>query len=179
MIEGLNIRLMREEDLPLIEWDGEYARYRQSYKEVYHRSQQGLSWPLIAETAADGMIGQIFLSAKNANPVYSPRESYLFLTSFRVKPAFRDRGVGGELMNACERVAREHHFGLILLNCAEDNVRGLAFYQKHGFDILRPEDCRWTYINENGMVVNEHQASYLMRKKIRLPGWRERFKFGW
>ena len=67
-LDRVNIRLLREEDLPALEWDGEYTRYRKIYQEVYRNLERGISFPYVAETADDGIIGQVFLTRKDPNP---------------------------------------------------------------------------------------------------------------
>ena len=44
------VRLIKEADLPALEWDGEYTRYRKVYQEVYRNSLRGISLPYVAET---------------------------------------------------------------------------------------------------------------------------------
>ena len=79
-LDHVTIRLLREEDLPALEWDGEYIRYRKVYQEVYRNSQRGISLPYVAETPEDGIIGQVFLTRKDPNPSYSPRSRSFFLS---------------------------------------------------------------------------------------------------
>ena len=81
--DEVTIRLLREEDLPALEWDGEYKRYRRIYREVFRNSQIGISFPLVAETRRDGIIGQVFLNQKEPNPKFTLRSRYYFLSSFR------------------------------------------------------------------------------------------------
>ena len=100
-LKTVNIRMLREEDLPAVEWNGEYKRYRRIYREIYRNSQKGISIPLIAETAADGIVGQVFLSQKEPNPNYGIRTRYFFLSSFRIKPQFRDHGLGSLMLGEC------------------------------------------------------------------------------
>ena len=107
-LEHVTIRLIKEADLPALEWDGEYARYRKVYQEVYRNSQRGISLPYVAETPEDGIIGQVFLTRKDPNPSYSPRSRYFFLSSFRIKPEFRDRGLGDRMIRICFQEESDH-----------------------------------------------------------------------
>lgn len=165
-LDRVNIRLLREEDLPALEWDGEYTRYRKIYQEVYRNLERGISFPYVAETADDGIIGQVFLTRKDPNPAYAGRMRYFFLSSFRIKEPFRDRGLGNRLMETCFRQTREQRLRDIFLNCASDNVRARHFYEKHGFRIIRFDEGNWTYVNHEGLVVSEKQSAYLMRRTL-------------
>ena len=165
-LDQVNIRLLREEDLPALEWDGEYTRYRKIYQEVYRNLARGISFPYVAETAEDGIIGQVFLTRKDPNPAYAGRMRYFFLSSFRIKEPFRDRGLGNRLMEICFRQTREQRLRDIFLNCASDNVRARKKKKKHGFRIVRFDEGNWTYVNHEGLVVSEKQSAYLMRRTL-------------
>lgn len=168
LLDKVKIRLLREEDLPALEWDGEYRRYRKIYREVYRNSQKGISIPYVAETDTDGIIGQVFLTRKEPHPEYGFRFRYFFLSSFRIKPAFRDNGLGSRLLEICEKEVRTRHMRDICLNCSEENNRARRFYEKHGFRIIRKDEGDWTYINDEGYVVTEHQTAYMMKKTLPL-----------
>ena len=165
-LDQVTIRLLREADLPELEWEGEYSRYRRVYQEVYKNSQKGISFPYVAETAENGIIGQVFLTLKEPNPGYNGRSRYFFLSSFRIREPFRDRGLGDLLLQVCEKEVRAHRLRDIFLNCSTDNDRARHFYERHSFRIVRIDEGNWTFINAEGMVVSEKQSAYLMRKTL-------------
>ncbi len=165
-LDLVTIRLIREADLPELEWDGEYTRYRKVYREVYRNFEKGISLPFVAETTADGIIGQVFLTRKEPNPSYMPRSRYFFISSFRIKPGFRDRGLGSRLLDVCFREVRSHRLRDIFLNCAAANNRARHFYEKHGFRVVRLDEGNWSYVNHEGLVITEHESAYLMKKTL-------------
>ena len=165
-LDHVTIRLIRETDLPALEWDGEYTRYRKVYQEIYRNFQRGISLPYVAETAENGIIGQVFLTRKDPNPSFAGRSRYFFLSSFRIKPEFRDHGLGSRLMDICFRDVRSHRLRDIFLNCSSDNNRARRFYEKFGFRVVRLDEGKWSYINPEGLVVSEQQSAYLMRKTL-------------
>lgn len=55
------------------------------------------------------------------------------LYSFAVDPKHARRGVGKELMGACERYARAHGLTALRLEVRYDNQPAIALYQKLGF----------------------------------------------
>ncbi len=166
-LETINIRLMREEDLYEIEWNGEFSRYRRIYKEVYRSSQSGLSIPWIAEDPENGIIGQVFLTKKTPNRSFCEFSPYLFLTSFRVKQDFRDRGLGTVLMKKSIDTARNLKIGYICLNCAQRNLRGRKFYDRFGFVVIRDDPGNWSYIDDRGEICTEIEPAWAMRAEVR------------
>ena len=165
-LDSVTIRYMTEEDLPALEWDGEYTRYRRVYKEVYRNFTRGISLPYVAVDPDAGIIGQVFLTRKDPNPDYGTRSRYFFLSSFRVKPEYRGRGLGSRLLAACEKDVLAARLRDIYLNCAENNPRARSFYEQHGFKVVRVDSGTWSIINEEGLLVSEKQTAYLMKKAL-------------
>lgn len=165
-LDSVNIRLMRESDLPLIEWDGEYTRYRKIYREIYRGLLAGRSMPWIAEVNPIGIIGQIFLTEKSPHPEYCPDQPYMFLSSFRVKPLFRNQGLGTLLLKICEITASDRKVHNIFLNCAKTNRRCKKFYERNGFSVIREDSGKWTYIDHQGHVREEIEPAWVMKKAV-------------
>ncbi len=51
-----------------------------------------------------------------------------------VAPAFHGAGVAARLMSAALNHARRHGHDVMWLGVSEQNMRGIAFYRKHGFE---------------------------------------------
>ncbi len=166
-LDTVNIRLMTESDLPEIEWDGEYRRYRKVYREVYRGLLAGRSFPWIAEIPSVGVIGQVFLTEKQPHQEYS-EHPYMFLSSFRVKPDYRRRGLGTLLLKICEGTAKDRDMNVIILNCARSNRRSRAFYERNGFSVLRSDPGKWSYIDDTGKIREETEPAWVMRKVLPL-----------
>ncbi|HOW07773.1 MAG TPA: GNAT family N-acetyltransferase [Flexilinea sp.] len=165
-LDSVNIRLMRESDLPLIEWGDEYVRYRKIYREVYRNFLAGRAFPWIAEIEKYGVIGQVFLTEKQPDPAFDPEQPYMFLSSFRVKPDFRNRGLGTLLLKICEVTARDRNIHNVFLNCAKTNKRCKAFYERNGFTVLREDPGKWSFIDHKGAIREEVEPAWTMVKKI-------------
>jgi len=61
-LENIQIRKLTRDDLAALEWDGEYTHFRNVYKGVYQRTQIGTAAAWVAESPADGIVGQVFYS---------------------------------------------------------------------------------------------------------------------
>jgi hypothetical protein len=51
---------MTREDLPGLEWNGEFSHFRNVYLGVYRRMQQGTNEAWVAEAPREGIVGQCF-----------------------------------------------------------------------------------------------------------------------
>ncbi len=165
-IDSVNIRLMNEADLPAIEWDGEYKRYRKVYREIYRGFLSGRSTPWIAEIGESGIIGQVFLTEKQPHSEYCPDQPYMFLSSFRVKPAYRNLGLGTLLLKTSEITTRDKNIHYIFLNCAKANQRSRSFYERNGFTTVRDDPGRWSFIDDEGNIREEVEPAWVMKKHL-------------
>jgi len=59
--ERVHIRPLEKDDLPGLEWDGEYAHFRKLYHQHYENSLGGNTLIWVAVNADAEVIGQVFL----------------------------------------------------------------------------------------------------------------------
>ena len=76
--------------------------------------------------------------AEEQDPVLRPYAELedpgsLYLSGLAVKPAHRDQGIGGGLMDCVEELARARGLPRLSLICFERNERALAFYRRRGY----------------------------------------------
>lgn len=162
----LLIRHVRAEDLPALEWNGEYTHFRRLYSEAFRRAQMGLSVLWVADLSGYGIIGQVFVQLKCDRPELCNGIDRAYLYAFRVKEEFRSQGVGARLLATVEDDLRHRGFHFLTLNVARVNERALAFYLRHGFHIVAPEPGRWSYLDHEGHVVEVHEPAWRMEKSL-------------
>ncbi len=92
------IRLGREADLPELEWQGEYIHFRKLYRQVYQNVLDGKASIWVAELLETGIIGQVFVQFISSRRELADGETRAYLYGFRVKPEYRNRGVGTQLL---------------------------------------------------------------------------------
>lgn len=162
----LLIRHVKAEDLPALEWDGEYTHFRRLYSEAFRRAQMGLSVLWVAELTGYGIIGQVFVQLKCDRPELCNGVDRAYLYAFRVKEEFRSQGVGSRLLSTVEDDLRHRGFHFLTLNVARVNERALSFYRRHGFHIVSPEPGRWSYLDHEGHLVEVHEPAWRMEKHL-------------
>ncbi|MBI4483571.1 MAG: GNAT family N-acetyltransferase, partial [Acidobacteria bacterium] len=82
-----------------------------------------------------------------------------------VEPAYQDRGVGTQLMEAGEEWLRAESVREIYLETAEDNHKAIAFFRRWGYETVR---------RISGYYADGKDA-FLMRKELE-SGRRERME---
>ncbi len=58
---------------------------------------------------------------------------YYELTAIHVEPAFKNSGIGSQLISKAEQIAKEKGFKNLMLWVLDGNIRAINFYKKHGY----------------------------------------------
>lgn len=163
----VRIRQAVEDDLPGMEWDGEYAHFRRLYKQHFQNSRSGNTLIWVAENEAGEIIGQVFLSLLSNQSELADGIHRAYLFSFRLKPAYRNHGLGGYMLEFLENYLLKRGFDTLRINVARDNHLARRMYEKHGYQVVGPEEGRWRYQDQFGQWQAVHEPAWRMLKKLR------------
>jgi ribosomal protein S18 acetylase RimI-like enzyme len=161
----VHIRHANEADLPALEWGGEYRRYRHIYRRAMEEARQGRRILFVAEVDGE-IVGQIFIQL---NPNRSRRKGKLttgYLQSFRIKPQFRNRGIGTRLIEQAEEVLKERGFQRAVIAVAQDNLDARRLYERQGYSVFTQDPGEWSYIDDKGLLQHVSERAYLMEKRL-------------
>jgi ribosomal protein S18 acetylase RimI-like enzyme len=169
MPDGLNIRIRpaRANDLPGMEWDGEYAHFRKLYRQHFQNSRTGYTRIWVAETEAGEIIGQVFLLLYSRQNELADGLHRAYMFSFRVKPDFRNHGLGGFMIEFVENYLLTLGFDTVRLNVGRDNEQARHLYEKHGYKVVGPEEGRWRYEDQFGRWQHVHEPAWRMIKNLK------------
>jgi len=162
----VQIRHMVEDDLPALEWNGEYAHFRRVYLDAFERFQRGLSVLWVAELPGAGIIGQVFIQLICDRPELADGSNRAYLYSFRVRPEYRSAGVGSQIMQVVFDDLRQRGFRSLTLNVAKDNPRARKLYEHNHFRIVAHEPGRWTYQDEKGGWQTVEEPAWRMERRL-------------
>lgn len=160
------IRLVREEDLSALEWDGEYSHFRNVFLQAWQRFQKGLSVLWVAELPDIGIIGQVFIQLICDRHELADGKTRAYLYSFRVRPAYRGRGLGSRILQTVEDDLRRRGFRYVTLNVGKENRLAQKMYKRHGYQIVAHEPGNWSYIDDKGILVEMHEPAWRMEKTL-------------
>ncbi len=160
------IRFVEESDLMALEWNGEYSRYRNMYREIYCQSLTGNTLLWVLEIDKIGIIGQIFAQINSGNKKFADGKQRAYLFSFRVKNQFQNQGWGTQLLDNTEYYFTKRGFLYTTLNVSKDNQNALRFYLNRGYKIVGEEKGVWSYVDPEGnnQIVND--PSWRMEKML-------------
>jgi len=165
------IRQAVRTDLLAMEWGGEFRHFRIIYANAYSRMQQGTSVIWVAETELYGLIGQVFVQLVCDRPELADGWQRAYLYSFRVKPEFRNHGLGTEMVRVVEDYLIQRQFSRLTLNVARDNQDAMRLYKSIGFQIVAEEPGVWSYPDEEGTWHTISEPSWRMEKILSRPNF--------
>lgn len=161
----VRIRDLERQDLLALEWEGVYQRYRRLYKQAWREAARGNKLLLVAEVEQE-VVGQIFvqLNGHPADPLQKDHTGYLY--SFRVKPAFRNQGIGSRLVGTAEGRLMDQGFTRAIIAVARENLQAQRLYRRLGFTYLIDDPGQWSYIDDRGHLKFVDEPAYLLHKDL-------------
>ena len=167
LLSQVTIRQLQESDLPGLEWDGEYAHFRRVYADAYRRMQQGLAVHWVADLRQVGIIGQVFVQLSCDRPELADGFERAYFYSFRIRQAFRGRGIGSLMLKIIEDDLRERGITYLTLNVAKDNLDAQRLYRRLGYTIVAHEPGIWSYPDQYGVWHQMEEPAWRMEKKLK------------
>lgn len=165
-LEDLRITQVTRDDLPALEWEGAYKKYRRMYARLYQNSQRGITLMWVAKTPAGEIVGQAFVMLKSGEREAADGVNRAYVFAFRVKPAWRGQGIGSHLMNFVESDLRKRGFRAVTLNVSKDNHAALRLYRRLGYRVTGSRPGVWSYTDEKGKVHHVNEPAWRMIKYL-------------
>ncbi len=163
-LEKVKIRNLLQEDLPALEWDGEYTHFRRIYADAYTRANAGRSILWVADLQEVGIIGQVFIQLSADRPELADGKTRAYLYSFRIRPPYRSQGLGTRMLQVIENDLRSRGFRWISLNVAKDNPRARSLYERNGYRVVASEPGIWSYPDDQGDWQTVEEPAWRMEK---------------
>lgn len=162
----LQIRTAKEEDLPALEWDGEYRHFHRLYSEIFESTRKGRAIMWIAEMEPVGLVGQLFVQLISGRPELADGAYRGYIYGFRVKLAYRSQGIGTQMMEVAENDLLKRGFRWVTLNVGHDNPEARRLYERLGYRVVAEEPGQWSYQDEYGQRHEVHEPAWRMEKRL-------------
>jgi ribosomal protein S18 acetylase RimI-like enzyme len=171
LTELVLIRQANQEDLPALEWEGEYSHFRRLFAEAFQRAQYGKAVMWVAELPERGIIGQLFVQINGQEPEKNPlftKEDGIraYIYGFRVRPEYRRCGIGSRLLKIAETDLARRGFRKIALNVARDNRDARRLYERFGYRVVSAEPGIWSYLDADGKRQQVCEPAWRMEKRL-------------
>ncbi|HWQ45315.1 MAG TPA: N-acetyltransferase [Longilinea sp.] len=168
-LSRVKVRLVTEQDLPAMEWEGEFTHLRRVYQETYERTVKGLALMWIADLPEVGILGQAFIQLICDRPELANGKDRAYMFSFRVRNQYRNQGLGSRMIRTFENDLIKRGFRFLTLNVAKENYQAQQLYSKFGYQIVAPEPGVWSYPDQNGDWHTVVEPAWRMQKLLISP----------
>jgi ribosomal protein S18 acetylase RimI-like enzyme len=159
------IRPLAEADLPALEWDGEYTKFRCMFRQTFDEMKMGVRLPLVlVKKTGREIIGQVFLQWSSGDPRLADGTRRGYLYALRVKPDYQGRGLGTRLIRTAEMALLHGGMRIASIGVGKDNPRAKALYERLGYKIIAEDPGRWTYLDPDGRLQEVEEPAWLMEK---------------
>jgi ribosomal protein S18 acetylase RimI-like enzyme len=164
-LERLLIRSATAADLPSMEWDGEYRRYRRVYEQALEDARQGRRLILLAEVEGQ-VVGQIIVQLGTSHPSLDDGGGTAYLHALRVRPEHRGQGVGRSLIERAEDQLRQRGFRKAAIAAAKDNPRARRLYERLGYSMVADDPGEWSFVDDEGRVQSISEPADILLKAL-------------
>jgi ribosomal protein S18 acetylase RimI-like enzyme len=166
ILDTLMIRPAREPDLLEMEWDGEYQHFRRLYREIFQSTAQGRALMWVGEDPLHGLIGQVFVQLRSGRPELADGRNRAYIYGFRVKPNYRNRGVGSRMLERVEVDLVQRGVVWATLNVGKDNSAARRLYERHSYIVVGEEPGHWYYSDDEGRQHEVLEPAWRMEKNL-------------
>ncbi len=167
----VEFRVARPDDLPKLEWYGQYTHFRTMFRRTYREQLAGNRLMLVAD--CNGFpIGQIFMqlhrkdSSNDGHRADDLERTYFY--SLRVMEMFRGHGIGSRLIETAEQIALAKGYRSASIAAAKDNPRARRLYERMGYRVFMDDPGRWSYVDHEGRVRHVHEPCWVLEKNLEM-----------
>ena len=153
------IRAATLADLPQLEWYGQYAHYRNLFRQAYHDQQLGSRLILVAD--CNGFpIGTISVLLIDDEVIH--KQAYFY--SLRVMEMFHSRGIGTRLLIEAETRMLALGYNQFVIAAAKTNHAARRLYEHLGYEVFMDDPGEWSYTDHLGNVRHVKEPCWLLQK---------------
>jgi ribosomal protein S18 acetylase RimI-like enzyme len=164
-VDKVVIRPIRAEELPDLEWEGQYTKYRQVFAQTFADVQRGQRIMLVA-VAGGQVIGQVFVQLSSSETRYADGATRGYLYSLRVRPEWQGNGLGTRLIRAAEAALRARGFSVAVIAAGKDNPGARRLYERLGYQTFADDPGVWYFTDVNGVQQQQVEACWVMEKRL-------------
>ncbi len=161
----VTIRKLEREDLPKLEWHGQFKHYRRLFARSYQGQVDGHRLMLVADVN-DFPVGRLFIQLYSPRSKVSDGRTKAYLYSFHVMELFRGQGIGTRLIQAAETILKKKRFRYAKIAVARDNEGALRLYRRQNYRIYGESEGKWQYHDHRGRVRYVHEPCWLLEKNL-------------
>lgn len=159
---ALTIRPCREEDLPKLEWFGQFTEHRELIRDAFDRQGRGENVMLQAVAEANGFpIGQIWIDLERKREA-----STGLLWALRVIECYQRMGIGSRLLGAAEAELRRRGYDCAEIGAERNNPGARRLYERRGYRVFGTDRHWYGYTTPWGERRRTLVDEWVMHKDV-------------
>ena len=158
---AVRLRPATAEDLPKLEWYGQYKHFRNIFLRTFHEQKAGNRLMLLADVN-NFPVGQLFIHFKDRP--YGRVRAYFY--SFRVMEMFRSQGIGTRMLQEAEAIALDRGIRRATIAAAKTNMQARRLYERLGYRVFRDDAGYWHYVDHLGQTREMNEPCWILEKKL-------------
>jgi len=158
-------RFAEREDLPKLEWYGEYTHFRRVFQRAFEDQKAGRRLMLLADVNG-WPIGHVFIQLDSYDDLEPDEGKRAYLYSLRVMDAFQRHGIGTALIREAEAILRERGYQSVSIAAAKDNPGARRLYERLGFKVFTEDAGRWHYVDHEGRTRQVVEPCWVLDKNL-------------
>lgn len=161
----VKFRFAEEEDLPKLEWYGQYTHFRRVFQRAYEDQLAGRRLMLLADVNG-WPIGQVFVQLESLDEslAHLGRRGYLY--SLRVMDHLQRCGIGSALVREAESILNSEGYSSVSIAAAKDNPGARRLYERLGYRVFMEDSGRWSYIDHEGRTRHVMEPCWVLEKNL-------------
>ena len=161
----ITLRVATDQDLPKLEWYGQYKHFRTIFRRTFREQRAGRRLMLLADSN-NFPIGHVFIYFKkpDVNNFHDMGHGYLY--AFRVMEMFRGHGIGTLLLQEAENIILDRGFEWSTIAVAKENHSARRLYERLGYQTFAEDSGQWSYLDHKGIVRHVNEPCWLLEKHL-------------
>jgi ribosomal protein S18 acetylase RimI-like enzyme len=158
-------RPAEREDLPKLEWYGEYTHYRRVFQRAFEDQLAGRRLMLLADVNG-WPVGQLFIQLEMFDEPFPSDRKRAYMYSLRVMDAFQRQGIGTALLQEAESILIERGYDSVSIAAAKENEAARRLYEHQGFRVVTEDAGRWHYVDHEGRTRQVVEPCWILEKQL-------------
>jgi ribosomal protein S18 acetylase RimI-like enzyme len=159
-------RPAERDDLPKLEWYGQYTHFRRVFQRAYEDQLAGRRYLLVADLNG-WPIGQVFIQLESLDEGWSHLGKRGYLYSLRVMDMFQRMGLGTALVHEAEGYLVARNYGSVSIAAAKENPGARRLYERLGYRVFMEDSGRWHYVDHEGRTRQVIEPCWVLEKILR------------
>lgn len=161
----IEIRPVRQADLPALEWGGRSTSLRAAYLRAFEEAEAGQR-VLLAAVCQSILVGQVFVQLHSSEQQFADGATRGYIYALRVRPEWRNRGLGTRLIDAAESELIRRGFRTAVIAAGKENPDARRLYERLGYRAFAEDPGVWYFTDVNGVPQSMAEPCWVMEKPL-------------